>query len=560
MKLEVSAAIVWGLWGTAALVEAAPLPVDAGTMMEDQLEKNATLEGLPEGHAQVALPEDDRPQLDIPGEVKIQVNGFKISGQDIYSEEALLKAAGLSEYTGKMCSFQDLQAGADRLSGYLRQHGYLMARAYLPVQKITNGVVEYVILVGKIDTITFKNEADIHESALQRQVGFLKAGDYLTREKLERAVWLLSDLAGANAKASLETGKTQGTVAIVFDMQPYRGKQGLLSVDNYGNRYTGYNEYGLDYNFLNPTRNGDQLALGIRFTGEKLQNYGARYALPLVRDGLKLSLGYNTLFYHLGDTYKNAEAYGTARTGDIGFDYAILRSQYSNLYAGLHYEYSELKDEIRAAGWSVPKHSHGLVMSVAGDRIWAAGSYNWRLDYKWGRLSFDSETGRQQDRLAHTGRSFHKLRGYFQQQWYLNPRLSAYASLRGQWASCNLDSSEHFSLGGINGVRAYPTSEASGDMGYLVRGELRWHVPLPYEQQLQVIGFVDHGGVWIDKDPAGNGENKRFLQGAGLGLAWYGSRDFFIRADYAWTIGAQRSLSDAGHSKGRLWLRAGMYF
>ena len=96
MKLEVSAAIVWGLWGTAALVEAAPLPVDAGTMMEDQLEKNATLEGLPEGHAQVALPEDDRPQLDIPGEVKIQVNG-------------LFAAAWLSDGQGLSASTKDYQ-------------------------------------------------------------------------------------------------------------------------------------------------------------------------------------------------------------------------------------------------------------------------------------------------------------------------------------------------------------------------------------------------------------------------------------------------------------------
>jgi hypothetical protein len=49
-------------------------------------------------------------------------------------------------------------------------------------------------------------------------------------------------------------------------------------------------------------------------------------------------------------------------------------------------------------------------------------------------------------------------------------------SMSGQTASKNLDSSEKFSLGGINGVRAYPQGEASGDEGYRGTVELRHNV------------------------------------------------------------------------------------
>ena len=536
------------------------MPVDAGTILEDQLEKNEIIVAIPAGKGEVALPEEEKPQLEMPGDVKIKVNGFRLSGQDLYSDDELLAKAGLAEYQGKMCSFADLQAGADKLSAYLRQHGYLMAKAYLPVQKITDGIVEYEILIGKVDNITFKNEAGINESVLKREAAFLHEGDYLTKEKLERAVWLLSDLAGADAKASLATGTKTGTVAVTFELKPYQGKQGMISVDNYGNRYTGYNEYGLDYNLLNPAGAGDQLALGVRVTGDNLKNYGIRYSLPVARDGMKLSLGYNMLSYQLGDIYSDIDAYGTARTGDIGVDYALKRSQYSNLYAGLHYEYSGLSDEIREINWSVPKHSHGVVASLYGDKSWLGGGYNWRLEYKFGHLAFENDIGRLQDAFANIGGNYHKLRGYWQQQEYLNPRLSIHGSFRGQLASRNLDSSEHFALGGINGVRAYPTSEASGDLGYLLRGELRWHIPLEQEQQLQVIGFLEHGGVRIDKAPFGNGENERYLQGAGIGLAWLSPNNFYVRADYAWPIGAQHAKNAQEDERGRLWLRAGIYF
>jgi hypothetical protein len=69
----------------------------------------------------------------------------------------------------------------------------------------------------------------------------------------------------------------------------------------------------------------------------------------------------------------------------------------------------------------------------------------------------------------------------------------------GQTASKNLDSSEKFSLGGINGVRAYPQGEASGDEGYRGTVELRHNV-MP---NVQATVFYDWGKVTINRNPFG---------------------------------------------------------
>lgn len=283
---------------------------DAGTLTGEQRDRRDF--GKPGdvslGSADINIEQEQRPSLNLPDSLKVQVNDFKITGQDIYSEDTL--KALLADKKGQLLTFKDLQDGADTLTKYFRDKGYIAAHAYLPVQKITGGVVEYSVVVGRFDGITVQNNTKIHDSAVQREIKFLKKGDYLTRANLERAVWLLSDLAGADAKATLTTGENPGTVHVTLDLNPHNGKQGLFSIDNYGNRSTGYNEYGLDYDFLNLAREGDHLAVGLTTTGNELFNWGANYTIPVIRDGLRLSAGYNVLTYQLGDAFEDLDAVG----------------------------------------------------------------------------------------------------------------------------------------------------------------------------------------------------------------------------------------------------------
>lgn len=562
-----AAAVAFGLlnMGTAS---AAPTP-DAGTLQQDlQTKKEFDKQDVSLGNADIQVEQEQRPSLDLPDTLKVQVNDFKITGQDIYSEETLKSL--LADKKGKLVTFKDLQDGADTLSRYFRDKGYIAAHAYLPVQKIENGVVEYAVTVGRFDGITIQNNTKIHEGVIKRETAFLKKGDYLTRANLERAVWLLSDLAGADAKAVLTTGEDPGTVHVTLDLNPHNGKQGLFSIDNYGNRSTGYNEYGLDYDFLNLAHEGDHLAVGITTTGNELFNWGANYTIPVIRDGMKLTAGYNVLTYQLGDIFEPLDGVGHSRVASLGLDYAIQRSQRHNLYTGIRYEYSDIQDEYRdfMENHSVKyndKTGNAAVWSLYGDEQDRKGATDWRFEYKFGHigndaLQMDKEIGGTYN--APTG-TYNKIRANILRRQDLNDRTYLLLSARGQYAFNNLDSSEHFSLGGPYGVRAYPTSEASGDTGYLTRAELRWLLPLgAKDQQLHLASYLEHGGVWINKDSSINpgAKNHRNLQGIGVGLIWSRYEDWFLRADYAWKLGSEEPTSDTSHTGGRFWIRGGVYF
>lgn len=564
-----AAAVAFGLLNMGSVSAAEPTRPDAGTLQQDlQTKKEFDKQDVSLGNADIQVEQEQRPSLDLPDTLKVQVNDFKITGQDIYSEESLKSL--LADKKGKLVTFKDLQDGADTLSRYFRDRGYIAAHAYLPVQKIENGVVEYAVTVGRFDGITIQNNTKIHESVIKRETAFLKKGDYLTRANLERAVWLLSDLAGADAKAVLTTGEAPGTVHVTLDLNPHNGKQGLFSIDNYGNRSTGYNEYGLDYDFLNLAREGDHLAVGITTTGNELFNWGANYTIPVIRDGMKLTAGYNVLTYQLGDIFEPLDGVGHSRVASLGLDYAIQRSQRHNLYTGIRYEYSDIQDEYRdfMENHSVKyndKTGNAAVWSLYGDEQDSKGATDWRFEYKFGHigndaLQMDKEIGGTYN--APTG-TYNKIRANILRRQDLNDRTYLLLSARGQYAFNNLDSSEHFSLGGPYGVRAYPTSEASGDTGYLTRAELRWLLPLgAKDQQLHLASYLEHGGVWINKDSSINpgAKNHRNLQGIGIGLIWSRYEDWFLRADYAWKLGSEEPTSDTSHTGGRFWIRGGVYF
>lgn len=518
------------------------------------------------GEARVENQEEETPSLNIPEAEKVMVKDFTIDGQDIYSEDTL--KALLADKKGKELSFRDIQDGADRITRYFRQKGYIVAKTYIPPQDVTAGIVHYHVEVGCFDTPSITNKTNIRDSAIRKQAQAVKEGEYVTRDKLERAVWLVSDMAGADARVALSRGRNPGTVKLDMTVEPYVGKHGLVSADNYGSRAMGYNEYSLDYDFWNPARNGDHLMASISTTGRHMFNWGTNYITPLAKDGLKLTVGYNVFSYDMGDEWAMYKGVGTSRVTSLGLDYAIRRSRRHNLYTGLRFEHSEIKDEYRAYDATYgDKTGNALVLSLYGDDQDTAGMTDWRLDWKLGHINnraFHSDNiyARWMAGDPDTNGDYSKIRGHIERHQNINERSYLLLSAYGQYAFTPLDSSEHFSLGGPYGVKAYPTSEGSGDSGYITRAEYRWLIPLEaHDQQLQLAFYAEHGGVWIDRNGGDSGtKNHRNLQGAGIGIIWQRWQDWFIRADYAWKLGAEDPVSDTSHNNGRFWIRGGFYF
>ncbi|HWH68029.1 MAG TPA: POTRA domain-containing protein, partial [Candidatus Sulfotelmatobacter sp.] len=122
-------------------------PPDAGSLTHQQEQLG---QGVVEAFPEEGISEVLRPALNVLQGMKVSVQAIRFSGGVGLVPEAKLQAL-VREAVGKELGFAGLQALAERVTAYLRREGWLLARAYLPRQDITEGKVEITILKGRLE-------------------------------------------------------------------------------------------------------------------------------------------------------------------------------------------------------------------------------------------------------------------------------------------------------------------------------------------------------------------------------------------------------------------------
>lgn len=131
----------------------------------------------------------------------------------------------------------------------------------------------------------------------------------------------------------------------------------------------------------------------------------------------------------------------------------------------------------------------------------------------------------------------------------LPSNFSMFVSAQGQWSDDDLDSTETFTLGGANGIRAYPQGEATGARAWLSQLELRYRY-----MNLTPYLFFDFG----QRLSHANDEH-RTLSGAGAGMRYDDGR-FHVDLAVACKGTGGDAVSDHKQRDPRIWISAGMRF
>ena len=554
------------LSGLSAVPAFAAAP-DAGQLLREQQPQRQMPQQLPRLEA-----EQERPAM-VESGLRIMVKGFSFSGYEGLVGERDLQLL-VADTLGKELAFGELQGVAAKVTEWLKGKGWFLARAYLPKQDVTSGVIEIAIIQGKSDGgITIKGDSSvrIREEKLQAIAqGAISSGAALNEKNLERAVLLMNDLAGVSAKASLAPGAAPGSTGIAVDVSEGSLYAGALWGDNQGNRYTGAWRGNGMLNLNDPFRYGDQFSLLL--TGaEGLYQGRAAYAFPLTATGLKGNVSYTGMTYKLIGDMSALQADGQSHAFNAGVSYPLLRSRTANVTTSFVYEFKSLTDT--AVGVDIrSKKLHSGAMGLTGDRydtLLGGGFITWNAGATAGNFhDAVADTG-----ITSTGRNYTRFNFGLARLQRLADQLSLNLSWSAQLALDNLDSSEKFNLGGPNGVRAYPTGEGSGDEGSLINVDLRYDLPLPAVYgSLQLSSFFDTGCITLHKETWQNSivtatnNNTYWLQGAGLGLTYAYAGKYTLKISWANTLGDNpgRSVTDKdadGRSDtSRVWLQGLMYF
>jgi len=493
----------------------------------------------------------------------VLVKQLQVTGAQAYSEQELLQVAAF--VPGSVLTLAQLQAMAARITAHYRSDGYFVARAYLPAQQISNNVVTIAVREGHYGKIDLRNQSHLSDGLANGLLDGLDSGDAITLDPLEHRLLLLSDLPGVKVTSTLVPGSLPGTSDLLVDVVPGRRISGLIDADNGGDPVTGEWRLGALVNFNNLAGRGDVLSLRAVTSGSGLSFARAAYQMQFGR--VMAGVAYSHLDYQLGQPFDALGAHGTADVASVFAGMALLRSRRSNLYLGAIYEERRLEDEFDlfpADGRRANVHVAGI--SLHGDHhddLGGGGVSSFYVGLSSGSLDILTPASLAIDAAtARTNGSYSKLWFNLERLQRINDRFSVNASLSGQMASKNLDPSEEFVLGGMDGVRSYAQGEGFGDEGYIASLEARMLLLGMSERvagEVHLLGFVDAGHIRINKNAWNNLPNERDLSGAGVGLSWDDPGNFSVRSYYAFRLGNEDAFSNDGDS-GHFWIQAVKYF
>lgn len=117
---------------------------------------------------------DSQLQPNAPAGAPFMVNTIEIVGNTIFSTETLHDL--VAEFEGKQLTLRQLNEAAGRLSNYYHEHGYPLARAYIPAQTIHDGIVRIAIVEAHYGQLYLDNHSLINDAVLLSTLAPLKSG------------------------------------------------------------------------------------------------------------------------------------------------------------------------------------------------------------------------------------------------------------------------------------------------------------------------------------------------------------------------------------------------
>jgi len=500
----------------------------------------------------------------------ITLKSIKFQGVTILGD---MELKGIVEpYIGTPMSYEQMLEIGMVVESYYRQNNYL-ARAILPPQDLTDGVLVVDVIESVFSKVEIEQELADLPNTQAHVTAIIEAqqhtGEPLNTKSLDRALALANDLPGMSVQGSLRQGSEAGETELLLKLYQGRTRQAELSFDNGGSRSTGAMRLMATLNWFNPNDMADLLnAVAVHTRGSDYARLA--YSVPVGTDGWRMGLNVSAMSYEVVVGEQGmVGAVGRAITKGVEWVYPLLRADDRSATVTLTADGKKFQNT----------SAQGLLMSDYAAKVMAAqvagfyrdlnpggGTGTYSLQLSHGMINLDGSLSQQTDATTvHTEGVFNKIRVMGSWQQSLTTQTSAFVSYTGQLADKNLDSSEKMQLGGMNGVRAYPTGEGSGADGQLIQLELRHQL----ENGISLATFYDWGQIWLQHDPSypgGPQHNRNTYRGFGASVGYTNDDGVNFKATWARKQGTNPNPTQTGNDqdgtrdRNRYWLQVTVPF
>lgn len=444
------------------------------------------------------------------GTGRFMVNEIRFGASEILPAETLAELA--KPYTGRQLTLSELQDLTERINAAYRERRVVTARALIPPQDVSDGIVDIRLVEGRVGQIDLLGNASTDKDFITGRIG-LEPGQLVDLPALEQDLRRFNRTQDAQLRAELAAGQSFGTSDLKILVQEPPRHSLRFTLDNAGSEGTGEWRSGLQYTNRSVLGFRDELSLGF-VDARGQESYSVGYSFPVNDSGGRLSISaYKDHIEVVEGSLRDLDITGLSTGTLVSLRQPVHLGERSRTDLVLGTKRRETTNWISGVTLQETQTidgSLGIEHQMADDLGYWIATYHLSAGrakgYERGNYTVGRAFVRRIQALAATGWSV---------QGSLNYQHSSHSPL---------PSGEQLQIGGEYSVRGYPVGAWSGDHGFIANLEL--HHPL---SELAAAGglpalhasgffFADHGRVTPDRAPNSQEPHHRELGSAGWGI------------------------------------------
>ena len=466
-----------------------------------------------------AVPEEEK----APYGARIFVNEIRLTGNTVFSTEELQEI--IAPYTKRIVSSSELEDLRVALTRFYIDRGYLNSGAVLPDQKVVDGIVNMVIVEGRLTDIEVIGNTHLNSSYIKDRLN-LGAGPPLNVNVLQEQIQIMLESPVVETmNSALRPGDRPGEASLTTQVKEGPRFQFIPGIDNRLSPVLGEVRVVLPVYLYDLTGYGDVLSGGVGL-GEGLTDSYINWAMPLNAYDTTLSLfADNSDAEIVNGSFSDLDIENNNLTYGFRVSHPFYRSPSQKFSMALGMDLRTSESKLLGQGFAftpgVPPDGEVQLSIIRFSQDWSnRGSKQVlaaRSMFSFGIDAFDATINSGN---VPNGEFFAWL-GQFQWASLLGENLGQLIFRTNvQLTNDPLFSMEKFAVGGALSVRGYRENQIVRDNGYDVSLEYRY--PLMNDASgrnvLVLAPFIDAGGGNNNELP--NGPDPTDIYSAGLGLRW----------------------------------------
>ncbi|QXI37021.1 ShlB/FhaC/HecB family hemolysin secretion/activation protein [Pseudomonas xantholysinigenes] len=448
-----------------------------------------------------------------------QIERIDLQGATLLSEGQ--RHALLADHEGQCLPIARFNGLLKRITDHYLDRGYLTTRAYLPQQDLGSGVLQIIVVEGRLEGLDSSNLASPWELAMTFPGA---VGEVLDLRQMEQMVDQLGRLPSRRAEVELVPGQAVGGSRVQLKGERDKPWRVSASRHNNGDASSGEQQMNLGFEWDSPLGLADQLSLraGRDVVSDQWRHsdsQGLNYNLPW--GWWTFNYSYNRNYYRTRDTSSGFpfKLDGDNAVHQFQAERVIHRDSLSKTAVNLgisHLRARNYLDDtlIDVSSTRITERQLGF---NHGRRI---GNAFVNLDAGWqqGIGALDAQGAgdpRGNEPVARYNKYTLTL-SYLQPFQLWGEQFSFDSLATGQRSEDALYSGQRISVGGLTSVRGFKEQTLTGDSGGYWRNQLRWRRPVtwaPLQPWLREYGMAFAYDAGVIKGQHGNGQDHGRLSG-----------------------------------------------